>query len=336
MENVLHSLQRVIEIERLYKTNRANRRLQTPNTIYFGDSAAMQEVLNLAQLAAENDTVILIEGETGTGKGLLARWIHEHSIRKDRVCIELNCSGLRGELLQSELFGHAKGAYTSAIKEREGLIELAHGGTLFLDEIGDMGLEVQAQLLKTIEEKTFRRLGENRLRTSDFRLLCASNRNLSEAISSASFRKDLFYRVSAFPIHVPPLRERVEAMEGLALNFLDEFHYPHLTLSPEVIQVLKTYSWPGNVRELKNMMERACLLAKMSAISIEHLPGLKPEKTPGQEEPVYRLKEAERKHIEKILKEFNGDKNKASKALGISLASIYRRLGKKVPGNGKS
>ncbi len=190
----------------------------------------MQSVLEYAQVAATNTTIVLITGETGTGKGVLARWIHDKSDRKSGEFVELNCSSLKGEILRSELFGHVKGSFTSAVRDRVGLIEIADCGTLFLDEIGDMDMSVQSQLLKTIEEKTYRRIGENKLRKSDFRLICATNHNLAEASENGTFRKDLYYRINVFPIQLPTLKERKEDIEGLIEHILNSFGYSHLPI----------------------------------------------------------------------------------------------------------
>jgi transcriptional regulator with PAS, ATPase and Fis domain len=306
-------------------------RLQKSEEPYFGQSDAIQRTLEYSQVAAANDTVLLILGDTGTGKGVLARWIHDNSDRRGEAFVELNCSSLRGELLRSELFGHAKGSFTSAVKDREGLVEVADGGTLFLDEIGDMDVEVQAQMLKTIEERSYRRIGENRLRRSEFRLICATNRDLLRATKEGTFRTDLYYRICVFPIALPPLRDRIEDIAGMAEHILSGFGYPHLPLSPEVANLLVQYSWPGNVRELRNMLERAMLLSRGEPLSRIHFPGLEPSVHLTTEEPrtsVFSLEEIEKRHITKVLKEFDGDKNRASEALGISLSSLYRRLGK--------
>jgi transcriptional regulator with PAS, ATPase and Fis domain len=286
-----------------------------------------------ASVAAANDTVVLILGETGTGKGVLARWIHSRSERKAEAFVEVNCSSLKGELLRSELFGHTKGAFTSAIKDREGLIEVADGGTLFLDEIGDMDMEVQTQLLKTIEEKSFRRIGENQVRKSDFRLICATNRDLLKETETGRFRNDLYYRICVFPVRMPSLRERKEDIPGLCEQVLKEFDYSHLPVSKGVLQLIENYPWPGNIRELRNMLERACLLARGQEILPEHFPGLNVRPAAvvqggGDGVSLVNLDEMEKVHIKKVLEHCGGDKYKASEVLGISLSSLYRKLSK--------
>ena len=234
---------------------------------------------------------------------------------------------MRGELLRSELFGHTRGAFTSAVSDREGLIEVADGGTLFLDEIGDMDLDVQAQLLKTIEEKSFRRIGENKIRKSDFRLICATNFDLQQGIKEKKFRSDLFYRICVFPITVPSLRERNEDISGLAEHLLKNLGYVHFPLSSKVLQMLKSYNWPGNVRELRNMLERASILAQEQPLSPDHFPGLGSSSFSSSESKApENLEEFTNKHILTVVNNYDGDKKKASEALGISLSNLYRRL----------
>lgn len=338
MEDLVSSLRKSLEVEELRKREGIYRRLAPQKTEpHFGTSSAIEKVMQYANVAALTTTVVLLYGETGTGKGVLARWIHEHSARKTEAFIEVNCSSLKGELLRSELFGHSKGAFTSAIKDRCGLIEVVDGGTLFLDEIGDMDLEVQSQLLKTIEEKSYRRIGENKLRTSDFRLICATNRNLTQAASNGSFRKDLYYRICVFPIFIPALHDRREDIPDLVKHVLLSYGYDFFPLNRQVEQLLVNYTWPGNIRELRNMIERALLISQGTELSMVHFPGIDPSPPPPPvQESVetileidsWNLEEIEKNHILKILKRFAGDKYETSNALGISLSSLYRKLDK--------
>lgn len=329
MSDLKASIDKCLEIKTLRKQFFIRQRLEKKDQPFFGESPLIQEMLEYSSVAAANDTVVLLNGETGTGKGVIARWIHEHSERKSEAFVELNCSSLKGELLRSELFGHVKGSFTSAIKDREGLVEVADGGTLFLDEIGDMDIEVQAQLLKTIEERSFRRIGENKLRKSDFRLICATNRDLVEATKNGKFRQDLYFRICVFPITVPSLRERREDIAPLAEYLLEGFGYRYLPLGASVKEILEHYMWPGNIRELRNMLERALLLGGGCELNKKHFPGMAFNTAFFNDEcEVLSMEELERRHILKVLKKFHGDKNKASNILGISLSSLYRKISK--------
>lgn len=328
MDALQASLSKLIEVEHLRRRERIQQQLRRSDEPFFGTSKSIQKVVEYASVAANNDSVVLLQGETGTGKGVLARWVHERSSRSKETFVELNCSSLKGELLRSELFGHAKGSFTSAIRDRAGLIEAADHGTLFLDEIGDMDLDVQAQLLKTIEEKSYRRIGENRLRRSDFRLICATNRDLLARSENGQFRKDLYYRICVFPITIPPLRQRPADIAGLIEHLLSELGHTQ-AVSTELRSALLAYSWPGNIRELRNMLERASLLACGKPLDMGHFPGLGEQpamETEGGD--VWDLEEMERLHIQRTLEHFGGDKHAASQALGISLSSLYRRLEK--------
>jgi DNA-binding NtrC family response regulator len=321
-------LKNSLEVGELRRKDTYRKRLapESPRT-YFNNVSPMLNVMKYAQTAAINDTVVLILGETGTGKGILARWIHEHSTRANGNYVELNCSSLKGEILRSELYGHTRGAFTSAIKDREGLIEIADGGTLFLDEIGDMDTVVQAELLKTIEERSFRRIGENKIRSSDFRLICATNRDLLEASRAETFRSDLYYRICVFPIELPALRKRKCDIPGIIKQILVSFGYTLFPVEQAVIDALIAYSWPGNIRELKNMLERALLLSRGNALSLTHFPGILDKSClKNITEPVWNLDNIERGHIIKAMRHFKEDKHEICKALGISLSSLYRKL----------
>lgn len=329
MDHVRSTLEKAVAVDVLRRRDIAHQRQEEQNQPYFGQSKAVQQVLEFARVAAVNDTVVLLQGETGTGKGVLSRWVHDGSQRSNEPFVKLNCSSLKGDLLRSELFGHTKGAFTSAIKDREGLVEVADGGTLFLDEIGDMDIDVQAQLLTAIEERSFRRVGENKVRKSDFRLICATNRNLAKATEEGTFRRDLYYRICVFPIHLPPLRDCSDDISGFAEYFLRGFGFPHLPLSLDVLRVLKSYTWPGNVRELRNMLERAMLLSGGLPLEPSHFPGMELQSPAAvSKSESMSLHEMERQHIQQVLGQFGGDKNKACKALGISLSALYRRLEK--------
>jgi DNA-binding NtrC family response regulator len=323
-------LQKCLELSALRRKDLTRQRLSKKSQHYFGDSPAMRSVMAHASTAAENDSVILLLGETGSGKGVLAQWVHEHSLRSSGPFVEINCSTLRGELLANELFGHARGAFTSAIQDRQGLIEFADGGTLFLDEIGDMDLAVQAQFLKVIEEKKFRRLGEVKVRNSDFRLICATNKELLGEVRQARFRQDLYFRIQVFPLMIPPLRERPEDLAGLVRHVLLDLHSPNPDVSPEVMSFLKAYSWPGNIRELRNVLERASLLARGRPLDLEYFPGLVSSRAGGdrRQSVMRNLDQLEEDYIKSVIERLGGDIDKAIDVLGISKATLYRRLKK--------
>ncbi len=328
LENLETCLKKALENGGLRKQDRIRKRLAKTEEPFFGTSPASQSLLDHMTIAASGDTIVLIQGETGTGKGVVARWIHEHGNRRSEAFVDLNCSCLKGDLLRSELFGHTKGSFTSAVSDREGLVEVADKGTLFLDEIGDMNLEVQTQFLKTIEEKTYRRIGDNRLRKSNFRLICATNKNLIEETEKGSFRKDLYYRICVLPLTLPPLRNRPEDIPALAMHLLQELGCAAPKLPSEVKDILTSYSWPGNVREMRNMLERALLLSRGAPLSEKCFPSLETPLVKEQESALPgSLQEAQREYLKKIIDSFNGDKNKASAFLGISLATLYRKLG---------
>ncbi|MFH1762107.1 MAG: sigma-54 dependent transcriptional regulator [bacterium] len=333
MDELKIILEKYLELGELKKKHAAHQRILKKSEPFFGENPAMQEAVHKGKIAAGSDSIVLLQGKTGTGKGVFARWIHDKSRRRTAPFVELNCSMLRGEMLRSELFGHVKGAFTSAIKDREGLIEAADCGTLFLDEIGDMDMELQAQLLNVLEDKKFRRLGENRVRTSDFRLLCATHRYLEKWSAEGKFRDDLFFRINIFPISLPSLDRRREDVPELAEHLLESLGYRYLPISKEISHILTNRNWPGNVRELKNMLERAMLFSQGGTITSDHFlergsfrdiknhqhsvkVGIRP------------LEEIELEHIQNALDFFKGDKEKASNALGISLSSLYRKLPK--------
>jgi DNA-binding NtrC family response regulator len=322
-------LRKSLELGDLRRRNFATRRLEKKDRIYFGKSPVMKKIIEIASLAAKNDSPVLISGETGSGKGVLAGWLHENSLRSTAPFVEVNCSNLRGDLLSSELFGHARGAFTTAVQDRQGLIEVADGGTLFLDEISDMDIGIQAQFLKVIEEKHYRRLGEVKVRRSEFRLICATNRDLLEEVRQGRFRSDLYFRVHVLPIDIPPLRERQEDLPGLVLYTLRNLGSPDVMISSEVMQVLKHYPWPGNIRELRNVLERALLLAHGQPLLPEHFPGLDSLRITGEsEKDTGNLKDFEGSHIRSVIRHFGGDTLKASESLGISRATLYRKLKK--------
>ncbi len=244
---------------------------------YFptGHSTRMSSVRRLIEQVAAFQTSVLITGESGTGKEWAARYVHELSPRADKAFVPVNCGAIPAELLESELFGHEKGAFTGAISTRVGRFEAAEGGTLFLDEIGDMSLPMQVKLLRVLQERIYERVGSNRPRPCDVRIIAATHRNLEVAIREGNFREDLFYRLNVFPIELPPLRERLEDLSDLIGNILERCRATGLSpvhMTPGAVRILKHYGWPGNIRELANLLERLCVLYPDGAVDIPQLP----------------------------------------------------------------
>jgi DNA-binding NtrC family response regulator len=323
-------LRKSLEVGNLRRKNLTHKWLSKGFEAYFGESAAIRAVMELSTIAAENGSVVLLQGETGTGKGVLARWIYHHSANMSGPFVEINCSGLKGELLASELFGHVRGAFTSAVEDKPGLIEVADGGTLFLDEIADMDLAVQAQFLKVIEEKSFRRVGDVRTRRSNFRLITATNKDLAVQTGTGHFRSDLFFRINVFPVVLPPLRERVEDLDGLASHILASLRAPLRELSSEVRDLLKSYAWPGNVRELRNVLERALLISRGQPLRPRHFPGLDASASSAAKNvpAPSGLAAVEEAYIRSVVEKSGGDVRKAAAELNMSRATLYRKLKK--------
>lgn len=309
---------RVGEVDRVVRLRREHSE-QGIRGLELGVSTHARQLRNIMKASAENDSTILLQGETGTGKGIIARWIYEHSNRSKFAFVEINCASLKGDLLANELFGHERGAFTSATEQKPGLLDVANGGTVFLDEIGDMDLGVQSQFLKVLEEKRFRRLGSVSERHSEFRLICATNRNLHEEIRAGRFRKDLFYRIHIFPLEILPLRERKEDIPVLAGSILQSISGGTATLNRPALKLLQEYDWPGNIRELRNVLERARLLSNGSVLTKEHFPGLAQPESPNEVQ-------AEPERIRSALQRFKGNKKKAAEFLGISRITLYRKL----------
>jgi DNA-binding NtrC family response regulator len=301
----------------------AHRRTPPPRPqLFFGNSPAAQRLRELSALAAQNESAVLLQGETGSGKSLLARWIHEHSPRASRPFVELSCAVLTGGLLASELFGHARGAFTSALSDKQGLLDVADGGTLFLDEVSEMEPAIQVQFLKVLEEKRYRRLGEVAERKSEFRLICATNRNLRHETESGRFRTDLYFRVNIFPIDVPPLRTRPEDVPGFVGHLLTTLGAGQTAVMPEALDALQQYAWPGNVRELRNALERGLLLARGDGLGPEHFRRLEAFGT----RPPEVLKQEREWLLRSAIRNNGGNVAAAAQALGVSRATMYRRL----------
>ena len=310
-----------------------------------GDDPALRKVFSALQRAAATDTTVLIEGESGTGKELFARSLHALSERSSMPFVAINCAAIPETLLETELFGHEKGAFTGAVARKPGKFEMAHQGTLFLDEIGDLPLSLQAKILRALEERRFERVGGTASVQVNVRLVAATNRGLRTQVAAKRFREDLYFRLSVFPITVPPLRERKADVVLLAHYFVDRFCRDlkkKVTLSPEAKEHLTSYHWPGNVRELQNCIERAVILAEGEAIQPRHLNlsfvQLQPDDTPvdpwadfdlsGTLQDVARrgAAEAERRKLRRVLAEVDQDKARASELLGITYKSLMSKL----------
>lgn len=290
---------------------------------FVGESTAMKKLFGLIDKVAKRDATVLLLGESGTGKELVANTIHKHSERADGPFIALNCAALSETLLESELFGHEKGAFTGAVKRKPGRFELAQGGTLFLDEIGEISAALQAKLLRVLELGQFVRVGGTEELHSDARIVAATNRDLKAEMEAGRFREDLYFRLSVFPIHIPPLRERQDDIAALTGYFLARHGYRHGELAEESLRLLRGYPFPGNVRELKNILERAVILADSDPITPDLL-GIDAEEETS--ESGGGLSDLERKAIAEALNQAGGNKTKAAEALKITRRRLYSRM----------
>ncbi len=290
-------------------------------------SALMHDVLRMVDRVAPTESSVLILGESGTGKELIARAIHDRSGRRDQAFVPIHCGALPREVLESELFGHERGAFTGAAATKPGLVELADGGTLFLDEIGEMEPDSQVKLLRALETKSFFRVGGTRARTVDMRLVAATNRDLPDAIRNGQFRQDLYYRINTIAIHLPPLRDRREDVRVLAEHFVERnASYGRKRLSPAALAALEAYDWPGNVRELQHAIERAVILATADEIQPADLPD---ELRSGARPPARAagsIEDMERQHIIATLRQVGGHRGKAATLLGIDPKTLYRKI----------
>ena len=293
-------------------------------------SPSMAQVLGEADLVANDpDATVLILGETGVGKSYLARRIHEKSPRAQMPFFEVNCAGLGRELVESELFGHERGAFTGAVGQKRGLVEAAEGGTLFLDEVGDLPIAVQAQLLTFLDGHTFRRVGGTRVLRANVRVLAATNADLHEAVEEGRFRSDLFYRLSVVPLTVPPLRERREEISAIAESLLQSLAKrsgKNATIDRDALRALAKYRWPGNIRELRNALERALILSRGERITVAHLPVEIRSPETQDEDETRSLGAREKEHILEVLREHGGNRTKAAEVLGISRSTLKRKL----------
>jgi two-component system NtrC family response regulator len=330
---------RELDEENRYLRERMQKEDQESNII--GQSRALWQVVQLVDKVAPTDAAVLLSGESGTGKDLLARAIHKRSMRRDGPFFSMNCAAFTENLLESELFGHERGAFTGAGDTKRGIFEVADKGTLFLDEISETGPSFQTRLLRVVQDGEFLRVGGNRHLKTDVRLISSSNRDIQEAVANGSLRQDLFYRLSAIQIHVPPLRERKEDIPLLAAHFIEkyaiELRRPAPTISPEASLLLTQYSWPGNVRELRNTIERAMILGHGHMITVEQLPkeittfaAQEPENSLSFQLPEtgLRLTTLEKQLVEQALDSTRGNQVQAARMLGISRDAFRNRMKK--------
>jgi DNA-binding NtrC family response regulator len=328
-----------VVVERLLEQRRTRRRLRAHDERrarlevdpFACTSSAVRRLAEQASRVAASDSAVLVQGETGTGKGVLSRWLHDHGPRASEPFVAINCAGLARELIESELFGHVKGAFTGAVVPKTGLLEVANRGTVFLDEIGDIDLAVQPKLLKALEEKQIRRVGDVTDRSVDIRLIAATHQDLAALVREKRFRSDLYFRISTIPLTVPPLRERVEDIPVLARHMLDRLSIdlgrPPVELTPEALRSLQGYHWPGNIRELRNVLERGLLLSEGALLAPADLHfELALAGPPDVGEDLPTLKELERRHIERVLRLEGGRVADAAKRLGIPRSSLYQKI----------
>lgn len=341
-------VKKALEKQRLVIENRDLRerlRINKEERVLLGESQEMREVDRLINKIAKTNSTVMILGETGTGKELVAEELHKRSHRSHKPMITVNCAAIPAELLESELFGHEKGAFTGAMRSRKGSFELAHGSTLFLDEIGYMSLDLQVKLLRALQEREIKPVGSEKSISVDVRIIAATNKDLKEAIKKGEFREELYYRLNVVPVFLPPLRERKEDIPLLANHFLKKYNNEVKKkiqgFSEEAMTLLLNYSWPGNVRELENVVERAVILAEGDSIEPESFNQLlerdrenrgfqkRTAKNSTQLESFPSLERVERNYILEVLQATKWNRRKASEILGISTSTIWRRLEKR-------
>jgi Nif-specific regulatory protein len=341
LSSVAELIAKAVHILALEEENRRLRRIvnqgRAPSVDMIGHSKGMQEVFGLISHVADSGTTVLVQGETGTGKELVARAIHMNSPRSKGPLIQFNCAAIPDTLIESELFGHERGAFTGAMRQRRGRFEEAHNGTIFLDEVSELSASAQAKLLRVLQEKQFQPLGSSRVITTNARVIAATNRHLEECIAAGRFRNDLYYRLSVFPIYLPPLRDRgndiILLADHFVLKYSKEMGKPVKRISTSVIEVFLSHQWPGNVRELENCIERAILLTEGDAIEMIHLPpSLQAKMREGDPTEKGRLSTVilsqERSLILEALKETRGNQSQAARLLGTTKRIIQYKIQK--------
>jgi DNA-binding NtrC family response regulator len=342
---ILPVLHRAMEVRRLRLENIRLRQyveqltFESQRLTLIGDSPPMKRVIQLIEKVAPTDATVLIRGPSGSGKELVARALHHNSARRNQPLVTINCAAMQETLLESELFGHEKGAFTGAVIAKRGLFEVAEGGTLFIDEVAEMSPGMQAKLLRVLENGTFRKVGGTQEQSADVRVIAATNKPLEEEQAAGRFREDLFYRLNVFSIDLPPLKDRREDIPILVEHFLTtrQLGKVKCTIDPAAMEALTTYEWPGNVRELANVIERAQILAENHYIMPHDLPdsvtGLRPATATRPSAPApaanpSSLQEVEKRHVLAVMRQAAGNKMRAAKALGISRRALYRLLEK--------
>ena len=337
IDKTLILVKNAIEAKRLSQENRDLKKQLTPRNVIVGESIPMKALRQQIQLMAPTNGRVLIYGQSGTGKELAAHAIHAQSLRKDEMFVEVNCAAIPEDLIESELFGHQKGAFPGATADKEGKFQKAHGGTLFLDEVGDMSLRTQAKVLRTLDEQRFTPVGSDELLTVDARVVASTNKDLEEEISKGNFREDLFYRLNVIPFYVPPLRERKEDVPLLARHFLKEFSAAYgrrpREITDDAIETLMRYSWLGNVRELRNVIERIVIMNPTTTrFDRKHLPPLvhrdgSRRPTGSEFSTLHQARAAyERDYILKKLDENHGNVSRTAEVLGLERSHLYRKM----------
>jgi transcriptional regulator with PAS, ATPase and Fis domain len=337
MKRLRALVEKALEFQAVVAENNELRlRLQTrsePNLL-VGESEPMRGVARLIEEVANSDVTVLIEGESGTGKEIVARSIHVHSARRDKPFISVNCAALAEQLLEAELFGHVKGAFTGAVANKPGRFQLADGGTLFLDEIGDLSPKGQGDLLRVLEDSAFRMVGGSELIRVNVRVIAATNKKLQDSVAEGKFREDLFYRLQIVPISMPPLRERAEDIPLLIERFFENFTAKHKRrrkrMSPDALQLCQRFPWPGNVRQLRNTIERLVITCREAVVDVEHLPDFLRDydrkTTTFTVRPGTPLAEVEKMLIRQTLTHVTSNREEAAKALGISRRALQYKL----------
>ena len=337
MKRLRAIVQKALEFQAVVAENNELRaRLETRSepSLLVGESESMRAINRLVEEVAGSDVTVLVEGESGTGKEIVARSIHMRSTRRERPFISVNCAALAEQLLEAELFGHVKGAFTGAIATKPGRFQLAHGGTLFLDEIGDLSAKGQGDLLRVLEDGAFRMVGGSELVRVNVRVIAATNKTLQESVKEGKFREDLFYRLQIVPIQMPPLRERAEDIPLLVERFFEHFSAKHKRrrkrMSPEALQICQRFSWPGNVRQLRNVVERVVITCREAVVDVEHLPDFLRDfdrhTITFTVRPGTPLAEVEKMLIRQTLTHVTSNREEAAKALGISRRALQYKL----------